>query len=160
MANKSGAKKPATKLVLDLKDQATPQRESELVDAVLDIVEKAGMQNKVEYIANHPWTCFDLVKKAPQGSKISLLAGGSNNYDPAYVKAMGCTGIDYNIGRLKKKKGWIKRAHKLGMTVNVWTVNKEADIRWCIQNGVDFITTDDVLLTKKIIKEMCPKKKK
>lgn len=153
---KRAVKKPATKLVLELKDQANPQRESELVDAVLDAVEKAGMQDNVEYIANHPWTCFELVKKAPQGSKISYLAG---NYDPAYVKAMGCTGIDYNIGRIKSKKGWIKQAHKLGMTVNVWTVNKEADIRWCIQNGVDFITTDDVVLAKKIIKEMCPKNK-
>ena len=154
---KRAAKKPATKLVLDLKNQSNPQRETELVECVLDIVTRAGMQNNVEYLADHPWTCFELAKKAPQGSKISYLAG---NYDPAYVKAMGCTGIDYNIGKLKKKKGWIKQAHKLGLTVNVWTVNKEADIRWCIQNGVDFITTDDPVLVKNIIKEMCPNKKK
>lgn len=154
---KRAAKKPATKLVLDLKNQSNPQRETELVECVLDIVTRAGMQNNVEYLADHPWTCFELAKKAPQGSKISYLAG---NYDPAYVKAMGCTGIDYNIGRLKKMKGWIKQAHKLGLTVNVWTVNKEADIRWCIQNGVDFITTDDPVLVKNIIKEMCPNSKK
>lgn len=154
---KRAAKKPATKLVLDLKNQSNPQRETELVECVLDIVTRAGMQNNVEYLADHPWTCFELAKKAPQGSKISYLAG---NYDPAYVKAMGCTGIDYNIGKLKKKKGWIKQAHKLGLTVNVWTVNKEADIRWCIQNGVDFITTDDPILVKNIIKEMCPNSKK
>lgn len=154
---KRAAKKPATKLVLDLKNQSNPQRETELVECVLDIVTRAGMQNNVEYLADHPWTCFELAKKAPQGSKISYLAG---NYDPAYVKAMGCTGIDYNIGGLKKKKGWIKQAHKLGLTVNVWTVNKEADIRWCIQNGVDFITTDDPVLVKNIIKEMCPNSKK
>lgn len=154
---KRAAKKPATKLILDLKNQSNPQRETELVECVLDIVTRAGMQNNVEYLADHPWTCFELTKKAPQGSKISYLAG---NYDPAYVKAMGCTGIDYNIGRLKKKKGWIKQAHKLGLTVNVWTVNKEADIRWCIQNGVDFITTDDPVLVKNIIKEMCPNSKK
>lgn len=154
---KRAAKKPATKLILDLKNQSNPQRETELVECVLDIVTRAGMQNNVEYLADHPWTCFELTKKAPKGSKISYLAG---NYDPAYVKAMGCTGIDYNIGRLKKKKGWIKQAHKLGMTVNVWTVNKEADIRWCIQNGVDFITTDDPVLVKNIIKEMCPNSKK
>lgn len=154
---KRAAKKPATKLVLDLKNQSNPQRETELVECVLDIVTRAGMQNNVEYLADHPWTCFELTKKAPQGSKISYLAG---NYDPAYVKAMGCTGIDYNIGRLKKMKGWIKQAHKLGLTVNAWTVNKEADIRWCIQNGVDFITTDDPVLVKNIIKEMCPNSKK
>ncbi|MBQ3027273.1 MAG: glycerophosphodiester phosphodiesterase, partial [Alistipes sp.] len=76
------------------------------------------------------------------------------------VKAMGCTGIDYNIRALKKNKKWIKQAKKLGLTVNVWTVNKESDIRWCIQNGVDIITSDDPVLVKNIIKEMCPKQKK
>ena len=56
---------------------------------------------------------------------------------------------------MKKKKGLIKQAHKLGMYVNVWTVNKEEDIRWAIQNGVDYITTDDPVLVQKLIDEMC-----
>ena len=71
---------------------------------------------------------------------------------------MGCTGIDYPFAKLKKKKNWIKQAQKLGLTVNVWTVNKDQDIRWCIQNGVDIITTDDPQLVKNIIKDMCGKK--
>ena len=153
---KRAAKKPATKLILDLKDQGKPQRETELVESVLSIVAKAKMGNNVEYIANHPWTCFELAKRAPE-AKIYYLGG---NYDPRYVKGMGCSGIDYQFGKLKKQKGGIKQAHKLGLTVNVWTVNKEADIRWCIQNGVDIITTDDPVLVKKIVKEMCPKQKK
>jgi glycerophosphoryl diester phosphodiesterase len=41
------------------------------------------------------------------------------------------------------------------MIVNVWTVNKEEDIRWCIEQGVDYITTDDPVLVEKLIKEMC-----
>ena len=49
----------------------------------------------------------------------------------------------------------IKNAHKFGMYVNAWTVNKEEDIRWCIKNGVDFITTDDPVLVQQIINEMC-----
>jgi len=68
---------------------------------------------------------------------------------------MGCTGIDYKLSVLKKNQSWIRYAHKLGMTVNVWTVNKEEDIRWCIQKGVDYITTDDPMLVKSIISEMC-----
>ena len=150
------AKKPTTKLILDLKSQATPQRETELVENVIAIVEQMGMQNNVEYLAAHPWTCFELVKKAPQGSQIAYLG---NNYDPAYIKGMGATSIDYNFSVLKKKKGWIKQAHKLGLVVNVWTVNKEEDIRWCIQNGIDVITTDEPVLVKKIVKEMCGTKK-
>ena len=146
------AKKPATKLILELKGQDSIERENTLVDKTLAAVEKAGLQNNVEYISFRPWICFELAKKAPQGSSIQYLAG---NYDPMYVKGMGCTAIDYNYKVLKKKKGWIKQAHKLGLNVNTWTVNKEEDIRWCIQNGVDFITTDQPALVKSIIKEMC-----
>ena len=68
---------------------------------------------------------------------------------------MGCTGIDYNVSLYRKKTNWIKQTHDLGLTVNVWTVNKEVDIRWCIANGVDFITTDEPALVKQIVKEMC-----
>ena len=157
---KRAKKKPTTKLVLDLKNQATIQRETELVENVVSIVEKMGMQNNVIYLAAHHWTALELVKIAPKGSDIAYL-GNSNSdcYEPAYVKAMGCTSIDYNFKVLKKKKHWIKQAHKLGITVNVWTVNKEEDIRWCIENGVDIITTDEPVLAKKIVKEMCGNQK-
>ena len=49
----------------------------------------------------------------------------------------------------------LKEAQKAGLVVNVWTVNKEDQIRWCIENGVDIITTDDPALVNKLIKEMC-----
>ena len=153
---KRASKKPATKLILNLKNQATPQRETELVDNVLYLVEKMGMQFNVEYLASHPWTCFELIKKAPAGTQIAYVG---NNYDPTYVHGMGATSIDYNLRTWKKKKGWIKQAHKLGLVVNAWTVNKEEDIRWCIQNGIDIITTDEPVLVKSIIKEMCGKQK-
>ena len=154
---KRAKKKPATKLLLDLKSQATPQRETELVEAVIAIVDQMGMQNNVEYLAAHPWVCYELAKKAPEGSQIAYLG---NNYNPLYAKGLGCSSLDYNISVWKKKKKeWIKQAHKLGLTVNAWTVNKEEDIRWCIQNGVDYITTDEPVLVKKIVKEMCGAKK-
>jgi glycerophosphoryl diester phosphodiesterase len=149
---KRAKKKPATKLILDLKSQGNIQRETELVESVVYLVEKMEMQNNVEYLAAHPWVAFELVKVAPKGTPIAYLG---NNYDPAYVKGIGCTSIDYNFKVLKKKKNWIKQAHKVGLVVNAWTVNKEEDIRWCIQNGVDFITTDDPVLVQQIINEMC-----
>lgn len=149
---KRASKKPKTKLLLDIKNQATPKRETELVKKVVAAVAEAGMEANVEYIADHAWTCFQLAKYASKESKIYYLGG---DYDPGYVKAIGCSGIDYQFHKLKKKKEWIKQAQKLGLSVNVWTVNREDQIRWCIQNGVDFITTDDPALVKSVIKEMC-----
>ena len=141
-----------TKLVIEIKDQLTPQLETEIVKKTLELVEKHGLQNEVEYIAFRPFVCWELARLAPKGTKIAYLNG---DYSPQYCKAMGCTGIDYRFSVLKKKPSWIKQAQKLKMEVNVWTVNKEEDIRWCIQNGVDYITTDDPMLVRRIIDEMC-----
>ena len=142
----------STKLIIEVKDQLTPQLETELVQKIIDLVAKYGLQEEVEYIAFRPWVTWELVRLAPKGTKIAYLNG---DYSPAYCKAMGCAGIDYRFSVLKSKKNWIKQAHDLGMYVNIWTVNKEEDIRWCIENGADYITTDDPMLVRKVIDEMC-----
>ena len=145
-------KSKATKLIIEVKNQPTPQLETELVEKTVAAVEKYGLQSEVEYIAFRPWVCTELVRLAPKGTPIAYLNG---DYDPEYVKGMGCAGIDYNYKKLQKKPSIIKKAHKLGLFVNIWTVNKEEDIRWCIEQGADFITTDDPMLVKKVIKDMC-----
>ena len=47
----------------------------------------------------------------------------------------------------------VEEAHTLGMTVNVWTVNSEADMKEMIDAGVDFITTDQPVLCKELVKK-------
>lgn len=141
-----------TKLIIEIKDQLTPKLETEIVEKTLAAVAKYGLENNVEYIAFRPFVCTELARLAPKGTKIAYLNG---DYTPEHCKGMGCAGIDYKYTRLQKNPQWIEEAHNLGMYVNAWTVNKEEDIRWCIENGVDFITTDDPMLAKKIIKEMC-----
>lgn len=141
-----------TKLIIEIKNQLTPQLETEIVEKTVKAVAQYGLEDMVEYIAFRPFVCTEIVRLAPKGTKVAYL---NSDYTPEYCKGMGCAGIDYKYTRLQKKPNWIKEAHDLGMYVNAWTVNKEEDIRWCIENGVDFITTDDPMLVKKIIKEMC-----
>ena len=148
------AKKPATKLLLDVRPQSSTKREARHTKAVVNVVSNAGMENNVEYMSSRPWICFELAKLAPN-SKIYYCGG---NYDPLYVKGMGCCGINYNINILKKNIAWIVMAHKLGMQVAALGVNNDVGIRWCIQNGIDIITTDNPVLAKQIVKEMCKKK--
>lgn len=141
-----------TKLIIEIKNQLTPTLETDIVEKTLALVAKYKLENEVEYIAFRPFVCWELARLAPEGTKIAYLNG---DYAPQYCKAMGCAGIDYNYKTLKKRKQWIKQAHKLGMYVNAWTVNKDEDIRWCIQNNVDYITTDNPVLVQNIINEMC-----
>ena len=146
------SKSKNTKLIIEIKDQLTPALETEIVTKTVNLVAKYGLEDMVEYIAFRPFVCTEIVRLAPKGTKVAYLNG---DYTPEYCKGMGCEGIDYKYKVLMKKPELIKQAHDLGMYVNTWTTNKEEDIRWAIENGVDFITTDDPMLTRKLIKEMC-----
>lgn len=43
---------------------------------------------------------------------------------------------------MKKHPEWVEEAHKLGLEVNVWTVNTPEDMKYFRDLGVDYITTD------------------
>ncbi len=141
-----------TKLIIELKEHDTPERETEVVERVLTKVREYGVEESVEYISFSSFICSELARLAPTGTKIAYLG---SNLSPARCKELGCTGIDYNITLLKLMPQWIREAHELGMTVNAWTVNSERNIRWCIKHGIDYITTDNPMLAKELIDKMC-----
>lgn len=134
------AKDPRCKLIIEIKDHDTPQIETKVVKMVLDAVKRHKLQNQVEYIAFREHVCNELIRLVPNGTKVAYLNGTLN---PKYLKAAGYTGLDYKIDVLKKHPKWIEEAHKLGLTVNVWTVNTTEDLKWVIDHKVDYITTDN-----------------
>ena len=52
---------------------------------------------------------------------------------------------------MKQHFDWFEAAKREGMKVNVWTVNNEDDMRWCIENGADFITTNAPLRLQQLL---------
>ena len=68
-----------TKLIIELKNHSTPERETELVERVLAKVKEYGVENEVEYIAFRPFVCSELSRLAPSGTKISYLC---SDYPP------------------------------------------------------------------------------
>ena len=140
-------RKPETKLIIEIKNHATPQKETELVKKVLKTVKKYKLEKHVEYIAFRQHVCNELVALGGKDIKVAYLNG---DLTPEYCKGLGYTGIDYNFNVLKKRPEWIHEAHKHGLTVNVWTVNNPENLKWCVDNKVDFITTDTPEEAKKI----------
>ena len=59
------------------------------------------------------------------------------------TKNVGYTGIDYKIDVYRANPEWIQEAHDEGLTINVWTVNKEEDMKEMLEKKVDFITTNE-----------------
>jgi len=60
--------------------------------------------------------------------------------------------LDYNINVMRKNPHWIKEAHDLGLTVNVWTVNKQEDMEWLLDENVAFISTDEPEMLFQLLK--------
>lgn len=138
----------ATKLIIEVKSHATPEQETRVVKNILAGVKKHRLTKRVEYIAFSKHVCDELVKLAPKKTQIAYLNG---ELTPAQCKAAGYTGIDYNINTMKRHPEWIKQSHDLGLTVNVWTVNDTANLQWCIDQGVDYITTDNPLEANRLL---------
>lgn len=136
------AKNTRTKLIIEIKDHNTPSRETRVVKNILAAVKKYKLVDDVEYIAFRQHVCDELVKYGPKGIKVAYLNG---TLTPEYCKDLGYTGIDYNISVMQKNPQWIKQCKDLGLTVNVWTVNDPEQIKWCIDQKVDYITTDNPL---------------
>ena len=151
--------------VLELKPQTTVEREDELIDKCLAALKPAPARNvppefasfarraseptKVAFISFSHHICQELAKKAP-GYTVQYLGG---DIAPSVLHAEGINGIDYEVNVFYKHPEWVKEAHDLGMSVNVWTVDDPKDIRAMRDLGVDQITTNKPALTRDILWE-------
>ncbi|MDR2627933.1 MAG: T9SS type A sorting domain-containing protein, partial [Dysgonamonadaceae bacterium] len=141
-----GKQNTATKLILEFKTHNTEEKNNCAVAAVISMISAENMTEQVEYIAFSLDVCKEIVRLQP-GAKVAYLNGDRT---PSELHALQITGIDYTTSVLRNHPNWIREAHELGMTVNVWTVNSEADMREMIQAGVDYITTDKPVLGKSL----------
>jgi glycerophosphoryl diester phosphodiesterase len=57
---------------------------------------------------------------------------------------------------LRDDPGYVERAHARGHAVHPWTVNTEEDLRFCLELGVDGVTTDDPDLCARILTAAAP----
>ena len=149
--------------VLELKPQATQEREDELVDKCLQALRPAPRNvpaeyasfsrrqepTKVVFISFSHYICKELARKAP-GYTVQYLEG---DIAPAQLHAEGITGIDYHYSVFYEHPEWVKEAHDLGMTVNAWTVDEPEDIRKMRDLGLDQITTNKPALAREILWE-------
>ena len=140
-------KKLDIQLILEIKSHKSKEVEDKMVADIVKMVKKMGLEKQVEYIAFSLNVCEQLAKLTPE-SEIAYLNG---DVAPAELKKKGINGIDYHYNVIEKHPEWVKEAHDLGMKVNVWTVNKEADMKKLIDMKVDYITTDQPLELKALL---------
>lgn len=134
------AKKCKVKLVIEVKTHKDLWRQNLCIDKVIDLVRKYRMQKRVDYIAFSYAATLRLIEKVPKGTAVYYLNGDKT---PAELKQIGCAGPDYEQSVLMKKHPeWIDECHRLGLKVNVWTVDSDENLKYFIDHHADFITTN------------------
>jgi glycerophosphoryl diester phosphodiesterase len=128
-----------TQLVLELKEHRDVHHEAKAVRKILKMVRKMGLESRMTYITFSLPALIEFIKWAPAGTEVYYLDG---DLSPAKLKRLGAAGLDYSLRTMKQHFAWFEDAKRAGVKVNVWTVNDEADMQWCIENGADFITTN------------------
>lgn len=116
---------------------------SELVAKACALVQHRALQTSTLFSSFHPpdlWDAARLLPEVPRG----LLAG--KGWKGLWARSFG-----FAFGRYQAlhphvsdlDPPMVRRAHRLGRSVNVWTVNDSSQIRRLAGWGVDGIITDD-----------------
>ena len=132
------AARPDTRLILEMKSLSDLKREDLAAEKIVKALRKYNLLDRTDIIAFSINACLAFKKLMPDG-RIFYLNG---DLAPRSIKKLGLTGIDYSMSVLRKNPKWVEQAHKEGLEVNVWTVDTEEDMRYFIDLGVDYITTD------------------
>ena len=134
-----GKKHKNLKLILEIKSHKKEVNENRAAKEIVDLVKRMKLRNQVEYISFSKNICRQL-RALDKRSKIAYLNG---DMSPIEVKKEGWSGIDYNHSVLSNNPEWIEQAKNNNVSINVWTVNSEEDLKNFIEKKVDFITTDN-----------------
>ena len=167
---KEGMKQNGTKLVLELKpSKLGKERTLQAAELTSALVKKLGAQNHVVYIsfsydaclkfreldkdAHIQYLSFQMPKTVSKEqlnnpAYAQYMAGTKT---PAELKAANLSGFDYHNKLLTEKTEFIKQAKELGLATNVWTVNDKEELKYFIDQDVEYITTDEPELLQTLL---------
>lgn len=139
-----------TRLILEIKPSQINKERGELVARkVVTLVQSIQAEKYLTYIS-FDYGILKAILQADKNASTQYLAGDKS---PAELKADGIAGLDYHYSVFKKHPEWIAEAKQLQLKLNAWTVNDAADMRWLLDNGFDFITTNEPELLFQLWKE-------
>ena len=140
-----------TKLVFELKAHSTPELEDRAIELALQKLRKAKLlkPQRVMFISFSLHACQRLAESAP-GIDVQYLGG---NLSPTDVLTNKVPGIDYHFGMFDSHPEWVQEAHSKGMSVNIWTVDKEEDLLRMLSLSPDQLTTNEPMRTRELMQK-------
>lgn len=129
-----------TQLVLEIKSSEISQERSlELTNAVVQMIHQLKAQAWIDYISFN----YGVLQRIRELDPTAHLAYLADDKPLEALVADHISGIDYAFYSFQRNPDLIKIAHKLGLSVNVWTVNDSNELARYLQEGADLITTNE-----------------
>jgi glycerophosphoryl diester phosphodiesterase len=136
-------KKLKMRMICELKPASSIERGRKIAQLTIELVKKLKMNNKVDYIS-FDYNLLLNLRKLNTKAHLQYLNGEKS---PQELNADQINGLDYHYSVYKKNPEWIEQAKKLGMSLNVWTVNDSNNIQWFLDKKFNQITTNEPELT-------------
>lgn len=128
-----------TRLVCEIKPAKTKSHGQKIAEKTLKLVKELHAENMTVYISFD----YEILKKIEELNPKAHTQYLEANKTPEQLKTDGIDGADYHFEAFKKHPEWIESAKKIGITLNAWTVNDPDDMDWLLEDGFDFITTNE-----------------
>lgn len=146
-----GEKSDKTILVLELKEEITLEREDALLDLSVEALKAHNLfdPKRVVFISFSKYMCDRIAAEYPEFINQYL----EGDFSPEELAEGGINGFDYHSKAILKDSTIVERAHSLGMSTNVWTVNKPEKMQKFIDLGIDAITTNEPLVLRDLLGE-------
>ena len=140
-----------TVLVLELKEEITIEREDALIDYSIEALKAHNLLDpkRVIFISFSKYICDRIAAEYPEFINQYL----EGDFTPEELAEGGINGFDYYRKTVAEDETIIARAHGLGMSTNVWTVNNAEEMQKFIDLGIDAITTNEPLVLRELLGE-------
>ena len=123
----------------------------ELIPLVAEVVKTNHMEERVIFSSFLPKNLAAIQKLIPQAPTAILCLSGLAGFLSRSFLFLGISPRAVHPYLTDTSESLVKREHKRGRRLHVWTVNEETDIERLVKIGVDGIFTDDPLKAKKIL---------
>jgi glycerophosphoryl diester phosphodiesterase len=138
--NAGTANNTHTRLVFEIKPSTVSKEHgANTALRVLNLVKEMKAEAMAVYIS-FDYNILTTLLRADRSLSTQYLNGDKT---PEQLKSDGITGADYHFSVFRKNPDWIASAKKMGVVLNAWTVNDPKEMDWLLDNGFEFITTNE-----------------
>lgn len=139
-----------TRLVINLKDiSKNKDKALALADSVVQIVHRFRAQAWVEYVSFN----YDILLRIRSQDQTALVSYLGNDKSMEAQADDYMSAIESNFNFYLKDHALFEKARELGFTIKVWTVDSPKNMQYFLDNGVNYITTDEPEILLKLVSE-------